>query len=94
MTTTRQSCNACDTVDYDGQLDDAGRCAQCVAQEREFVAYHGDDSTIVEPAHGDVPDGSIHSHAYDPMTFADGFGCKVCGRSVVSHANRGTLGAL
>ena len=42
-----------------------------------------------EPAHGDVSDNSIRSHAYNAMTIAYGYGCKVCGRSILSHANRG-----
>ena len=40
MSSCKQSCNACDVVDYAGELDDAGRCSECVAQEREFVAHH------------------------------------------------------
>ena len=52
MTNTIQSCNACDTVDYDGELDDAGRCAQCVAEEREFVAHHNGGHTTAQCEQG------------------------------------------
>ena len=52
MTNTTQSCNACDTVDYDGELDDAGRCAQCVAEEREFVAHHNGGHTTAQCEQG------------------------------------------
>ena len=27
-----QPCNGCNTVDYNGELDDAGRCAECVTE--------------------------------------------------------------
>ena len=48
MSSGKQSCNACDTVDYAGELDDAGRCSECVAQEREFVAHHDGDAHLTK----------------------------------------------
>ena len=60
--------------------------AQYVSERiRADDAYRG----ASEPAHGDVPDNSIRSHAYNAMTIAYGYGCKVCGRSILTHANRG-----
>ena len=44
MTNTTQPCNTCDTVDYDGTLDEAGRCYECVAfialQARKHDGIH------------------------------------------------------
>ena len=62
--------------------------AQYVA---ERIAADAAYNAAYEPAHGDVPDGSIRSHAYNAMTIAYGYGCKVCGRSILSHADRGSL---
>jgi hypothetical protein len=34
-----QSCNGCDAVDYGGELDDAGRCAQCTGADGQPAGY-------------------------------------------------------
>lgn len=33
--TFRQACNGCDTIDYDGELNEAGVCEQCSSDPDE-----------------------------------------------------------
>ena len=78
MSSCKQSCNACDVVDYAGELDDAGRCSECVAQEREFVAHHAGLHTTAQCERGE------HNFQYPvdslgvPMT--EGRYCSNCDR--------------
>ena len=83
-TVTCENCKIVLTTANAGSVDADGGChlgrAICtVCEDQERLVEES------EPAHG-----SIHTHAYFPMTFAYGYGCKMCGRSILSHADRGT----
>ena len=40
-----QPCNGCDTVDYEGELDDAGRCAECATEHGFAQVCVGSDAS-------------------------------------------------
>jgi len=58
--TFRQSCNGCDTVDYVGDLNEAGVCAECVnAPCAECgIAGHGPDDHDRRTDRGTIQDGT------------------------------------
>ena len=96
-----QPCNGCNTVDYNGELDDAGRCAECASAPsvasiiwNEFCNPDTDD----QDARGTGFERGSWNHAYansgkviatndKAMTVAYGYGCKVCGRLILDRAH-------
>ena len=80
-TVTCENCKIVLTTANAGSMDADGGCHL----NRAICTVCEDKERLVQES-----DGSIHTHAYRPMTFAYGYGCKMCGRSILSHADRGT----